>query len=119
MGPFDKRVFVESSIINREYFLDQQKMQRLKQLIWLGTFTGSFPWKWNSKTNQIERWGLFIEKLWRVQWFLVTIRTCVLTGFQLYAFSNAVKHSKTYRAALQSGFIFLWYSYNVILNLNT
>ncbi len=81
LGAFNKRKYVEHSIKDRECFLDKYKMKRLGQLIWLGIFTGSFPWKWNSKINRIEKWSVYMEKMWWIQWLVVAIQTCVLTVF--------------------------------------
>ncbi|ODM90022.1 Glucose 1,6-bisphosphate synthase [Orchesella cincta] len=109
----------EEYIKDRPYFLDKTTMTRLKQILILGMFSGTFPWKWNSKTHRIDKWSPTFEKLWNFQWFFVTIQTALLTGFQFYSFISRLETDiKTYREVFMNSVSVYWYVCAVYFNIN-
>ncbi|CAL8140069.1 unnamed protein product [Orchesella dallaii] len=103
----------------RSHFLDKATMNRLRQLLILGASAGAFPWKWNNKEKRIDKWSPFMERVWKVQWFFVTIQTTFLTGFQFYSFFNRVSGSnKTYREVFMNSLSVYWYICAVYFNIN-
>ncbi|CAL8111301.1 unnamed protein product [Orchesella dallaii] len=109
----------EEYVKERPYFLDKTTMTRLKQILLLGMCSGTFPWKWNSKTHQIDRWSPILEKLWDYQWFFVTIQTACLTGFQFYSFISRLETDiKTYREVFMNSVSVYWYVCAVYFNIN-
>lgn len=103
----------------RPYFLDKTTMTRLKQILLLAICSGTVPWRFNKRTHQIDKWSPIFEKLWKFQWFFVTIQTFLLTGFQFYSFINRVEHDiKTYREVFMNSVSVYWYVCAVYFNIN-
>lgn len=104
----------EQYIKDRPYFLDKTTMTRLKQILLLAMCSGTVPWRFNKKTHQIDKWSPTLEKLWKFQWFFVTIQTTLLTGFQFYSFISRVEHEiKTYREVFMNSV-----RYNILIKLS-
>lgn len=106
-------------IKERPYFLDKTTMRRLKQILTLAVCSGTVPWRFNTKTHQIDRWNPFFENLWKVQWFLVTIQTACLTVYQFHTFLSGVETNvKSYREVFMSSVSCYWYVCAVYFNIN-
>ncbi len=65
-------------------------MKRLKQVLWLGASGGTFPWKWNEKSFQIDKWSPGAEKVWQVVWYIFFIQNFLIGGYQIYVFWDIV-----------------------------
>lgn len=92
---------------------------RLRMLLILGASSGAFPWYWNRKENRIDKWRPWLEKLWKVQWFIVTIQTACLTVFQIYSFIHRVSGQNiTYREVFMNFLSVYWYICAVYFNIN-
>ncbi|CAL8128905.1 unnamed protein product [Orchesella dallaii] len=103
----------------RPYFLDQTTMARLRQIILLGIFSGTFPWTWNSKKHRVDRWSPGWEKLWNVQWFFVTLQTGILTLFQFYPMYKTVEeHAITHRKIFMLSVNIFVYACAMCFNVN-
>jgi len=108
-----------ADVLSRPNLLDSTVMARLRQLLLLGTTSGAFPWNWNKKTVQIDKWPPWAEKLWVIMWFFVTIQTAFLTGFQFYSFYSRVKgETKTYREVFMNSLSVYWYVCAIYFNFN-
>ncbi len=88
-------------VCQRKYFLDNQTMQRLQQIILLGVATGSMPWKWNKKTCRIDKWGPRFEKMWRIFWIISTVQNFLIAIFQVRTIWRIIGLVETYRQAFQ------------------
>lgn len=111
---------LDSSLCDRPYLLDKTTMSRLKQILLLAVCSGTVPWTFNSKTHQIDRWRPSLEKLWKIQWFIITIQTCFLTLFQFYSFTSRVNSNalKTYREVFMNSVSVYWYVCAIYFNVN-
>lgn len=104
---------------DRPYFLDKTTMTRLKQILLLAICSGTVPWRFNSKTHRIDKWSPILEKMWKFQWFFVTIQTACLTCFQFYSFISRVETEiKTYREVFMNSVSVYWYVCAVYFNIN-
>ncbi|CAL8128907.1 unnamed protein product [Orchesella dallaii] len=107
------------TVEERPYFLDKTTMTRLRQIILLGVFSGTFPWTWNSKKHRVERWSPGWEKLWNVQWFFVTVQTGILTLFQFYPmYKTAEEHVTSHRKLFMGSLNVFIYACAMCFNVN-
>ncbi|CAL8068216.1 unnamed protein product [Orchesella dallaii] len=107
------------SVKDRPYFLDKWTMSRLRQIFILGAFSGTFPWSWNGKKHRIDKWSPGWERLWNIQWGIVTLQTCFMTVYQVYAFHKGIVegHHETYRELFMSSFSVFWYCICLCFNV--
>ncbi|CAL8128904.1 unnamed protein product [Orchesella dallaii] len=103
----------------RPYFLDKTTMTRLRQIILLGVFSGTFPWTWNSKKHRVDRWSPGWEMVWNIQWFFVTVQTGVLTLFQFYPmYMTAEEHLTSHRKLFMGSLNVFIYACSMCFNIN-
>lgn len=105
---------------NRPYFLDNSTMSRLKQIISLATCSGTVPWRFNTKSHKIDRWSPSLEKLWRLQWYFITLQTVCLTVYQFYSFISRIKNLQEHsnRELFMASVSVYWYVCAVYFNMN-
>ncbi|CAL8068218.1 unnamed protein product [Orchesella dallaii] len=111
--------FSSGSVKDRPYFLDRWTMNRLRQSLILGAFSGTFPRSWNTKEHRIDKWAPQWERLWNFQWGIVTLQTCCVTVYQFYAFYKGIVegHHETYRELFMSSFSVFWYCICLCFNV--
>ncbi|CAL8132916.1 unnamed protein product [Orchesella dallaii] len=104
----------------RPYFLDKLTIRRLRQILFLGLFSGTFPWIWNSKKNRIDKWNRGCEKAWKIMWVILFIHTSVLTLYQgnLVLESIPKGPNATYRKFFMGFVSLFWYFFATIFNIN-
>lgn len=108
--PYEQKKSTSEYKKDRPYFLDKTTMTRLKQILMLAQASGTVPWRFNKETHRIDKWSPFFERLWKIQWFFVTIQTACLTCFQFYSFISRVETEiKTYREVFMNSVSVYWY----------
>ncbi|CAL8140310.1 unnamed protein product [Orchesella dallaii] len=105
---------------DRPYFLDKWTITRLRHILLLGMFTGTFPWQWNARKHRIDNWSPNWKKAWKIQWVIFTVHTSLLLIFQLYALWHAiaVEEHTTYRRLFIRSITLFWYFFGTIFNIN-
>ncbi|CAL8132912.1 unnamed protein product [Orchesella dallaii] len=107
-------------VADRPYFLDKQTITRLRQVLLLGMFSGTFPWRWNARTHRVDKWSPAWEKSWKILWAIHFIQTSVLTLYQCYFLIKSIPKgpNATYRKFFMGFISWVWYFFATIFNIN-
>lgn len=103
----------------RSHFLSKLTMKRLQQVVLLGATSGSVPWRWNKKECRIEKWNYVAEKLWWLQWYIMSTKAFLLALFNIYVFTQQISQATLYRQVFMSSNAVAWYTCFVLWTINT
>ncbi|CAL8132910.1 unnamed protein product [Orchesella dallaii] len=105
---------------DRPYFLDKQTITRLRQILLLGLFSGTIPWRWNAKKHRVEKWSPAWEKSWNIFWVIFFIHTSVLTLYQCNFVIKSIPKgpNATYRKFFMGFIALFWHFFATIFNIN-
>ncbi|CAL8143315.1 unnamed protein product [Orchesella dallaii] len=110
----------EKIIRDRPYFLDKKMMSRLRQILILGMFSGTFPWSWNERKHKVDKWNPTLISAWNIQWVFVSLQTTILTLFQFYSMYKQITEEEhtSFRGLFMSSHSVLWYFICMGFNIN-
>lgn len=95
---------------DRPYLLGSHTLSRLKQILFLGMTSGTFPWKWDKSKHQIYNFSPKFSKGWELFRALFAFQTCCITIFQVYIFwQTASSGNLTNREIFITSFSLMWY----------